>query len=68
MSDRTNLTELAGFFPANPAAKQPSRRVMGVAPRFWQPGDTYEQALVRQQASFAVSLAARPTGRDKAAL
>lgn len=49
-SDRTNLSEL-GYVFADDRQTTP-QRVVGVAPRFWRPGDTYEQALARQKASF----------------
>lgn len=51
MTDKTNLTELAAFFPATGQA-QPTK-VTAVAPRFVQPGDTYEQSLARQRENFA---------------
>jgi hypothetical protein len=57
MKDATNLTELAQFFPTNPAPKQP-QTVTLVAARFWKPGESYHQALARQRA-HQVDLAKR---------
>jgi hypothetical protein len=48
---KTNVTELAGFFPASQQTQAPQRAV-AIASRFWLPGDTYEQALQRQQESM----------------
>ena len=49
MNKVTNLSELAYCFGSQ---KREPQRVRGVAARFWKPGDTYEQALARQQESF----------------
>ena len=53
MTDKTNLTELAAFFPAG--AQQPAQatKVTAVSSRFVQPGDTIEQSLARQRENFA---------------
>lgn len=51
MNKVTNLSELAYCFGSQ-KREQETQRVRGVAARFWQPGDTYEQALARQQESF----------------
>lgn len=48
---KTNLTELAEFFPSN-QRKKSAQTVTAIADRFWLPGDTYEQALARQQINF----------------
>ena len=48
--DVTNLTELSYCFGTQ--RKEEPTVVRGVAARFWLPGDTYEQALARQQESF----------------
>jgi len=48
----TNITELAYCLSADSKAKESPVKVCGVASRFWKPGDTYEQALARQQASL----------------
>ena len=48
----TNLTEMAEFFPTTSKPQEAPKVVRGVAPRFWLPGDTYEQALGRQQANL----------------
>ena len=47
----TNLSELAYCLGTQKREHEPYR-VRGVAARFWLPGDTYEQALARQQESF----------------
>lgn len=57
----TNLTEMAEFFQSS-SKSQEAKRVVGVAPRFWLPGDTYEQALARQQASFSKIAAKKKAG------
>ena len=51
MSDTTHLSEMAVFFPvgAREEVKPQSVVIRPVPPRFWQPGDTHEQALARQQ-------------------
>ena len=48
----TNVTELAYCLSASGNAKESPEKVCGVASRFWHDGDTYEQALARQQDSF----------------
>ena len=50
--DTTNITEMAEFFPAYGKQQSQPTKATGVASRFWQPGDTYEQALARQQKSW----------------
>lgn len=47
----TNISELAYCLGTQKREQEP-HRVRGVAARFWLPGDTYEQALARQQESF----------------
>jgi hypothetical protein len=49
--DVTNLTELAYCFSCHPASTTVSR-VRGLAARFRLPGESIEQGLARQQASF----------------
>ena len=51
--DITNITEMAEFFPSSGKQQSQPTKATGVASRFWQPGDTYEQALARQQKSWA---------------
>ena len=56
MNDKTNITELARFFPANgstPLSRSKTAKVTAVASRYWLPGDTYQQALARQEQARA---------------
>jgi hypothetical protein len=56
MNDKTNITELARFFPANgsaPLYRSKTAKVTAVASRYWLPGDTYQQALARQEQARA---------------
>lgn len=56
MTDKTNLTELAEFFPAAGVRVSRSKapvKVTAVSSRYWLPGDTYQQALARQQEARA---------------
>jgi len=53
--NRTNLTELAAYFPGSSPlsrSKEPAK-VTAVASRYWLPGDTYRQALARQEQARA---------------
>ena len=50
--DITIITEMAEFFPVYGKQQSQPTKATGVASRFWQPGDTYEQALARQQKSW----------------
>lgn len=50
---RTNLTELAEYFPATAQRSKPADKVTAVSSRFWFPGDTYRQALARQEQARA---------------
>lgn len=62
--DRTNITELAAFFPGSTRvsrSKEPTK-VTAVSSRYWLPGDTYRQALARQEqarADLEAKIAAR---------
>jgi hypothetical protein len=49
----TNIAEMAQFFPAQPARAQAATKVTAVASRYWLPGDTYRQALARQEQARA---------------
>ena len=49
-SETTNITELA--YCIGTQHKQTTTKTTGVASRFWHQGDTYEQALARQQENF----------------
>lgn len=51
MTDKTNLSELSEFFPGSSRLLRSSApvKVTAVSSRYWLPGDTYQQALARQQ-------------------
>jgi hypothetical protein len=54
MTDKTSITEMAQFFPTSNGSTRLSRcnapvKVTAVSSRYWMPGDTYQQALTRQQ-------------------
>lgn len=61
MTDKTNLSELAQFFPTSGGSTPLSRsNKVRVIP--WQDGETYEEALARHEAKAArieAQLAAR---------
>lgn len=49
-SKPTPITELNAFFPAAGKPAPAPKRAVLVAPRFWKPGMTYQQAVAAQQA------------------
>jgi hypothetical protein len=61
MTDKTNITEMAQFFPTSDGSTRLSRsNKVRVIP--WQDGETYEEALARHEAKAArieAQLAAR---------
>jgi len=53
MTDKpTPITELDEYFHDDQPPKQ-AKVVTLVAPRFWKPGDTYQQAMAKQDAYMA---------------
>lgn len=68
MKVKSNIAELAEFFPASGGTQytrgsQPIK-VTAVSSRYWLPGDTYMQALARQQearAKLEAKIAAKAT-------
>lgn len=45
--DKTNLTEMAAFFPAHLSATVPGQRAVAVP--YLQPGETMQQAIKRRE-------------------
>jgi hypothetical protein len=57
MKVKSNIAELAEFFPSSGSTRVSRSsspvKVTAVSSRYWLPGDTYQQALARQQAAMA---------------
>jgi hypothetical protein len=66
MTERTNIRELAEFFPASGSGCTPVSRSNKVRVIPWQVGETYEEALARHEAK-AVRIEAQIAARKSSA-